>query len=350
MTSLPSSKTDTGIGRRTLLKTGAWAVPTLAVAVAAPAASASTPATVNLTLEGPQAGSSVPLFTPSLTERFLADAPFGTVIINTGSTEYVGPLIVSLEVDRRLWNVTGFTYDTRGSSGESPATLSGPTFSGNRATYTASFAATVAAGTDAYTGVFLRVQSEFLGDYPNDRFEPADTAYTWAILEPNDDANPADNIREIPASDPVSSSPFGGAMTAQFEEVPSGSGSAYRPTSATLTSIGPNPIAAGDGIRVGFDATIGDSVEAQNVTLNGTAAPGLLSVADNTVSGGRRSVLFALTAPLAQDDAVAFDLSYTGSTGGTPVSNSSQIGYAPATPNSYDQRGVNVSYVNQPGS
>ncbi len=349
MISPSPSTADSGLDRRTLLKTGAWAVPTLAVAVAAPAASASTPQTVNLTLEGPQAGSSYPLFTPSLTERYLADAPYGTVIVNTGSTEYVGPLIVSLEVDRRLWNVTGFTYDTRGSAGRQPLPFSGPTISGNRATYTVSFAATVAAGSDAFNGVLVLVQAEALGEYPNDRFEPADSAYTWAILEPNDDANPADNVREITAGAPVSAAPFGGEMTAQFEEVASGTGSAYRPTSATLTSIGPNSIAAGDGIRVGFDATLGDSVDPQNVTLNGTAAAGLLTLTDNSVSGGRRSVLFALTAPLAQDDVVAFDLEYGAGTGGTPLSNTSQIGYVPATANSDDQRGGNVSYVNQPG-
>ncbi|WZH38442.1 MAG: hypothetical protein PIR02_07170 [Microbacterium enclense] len=350
MNSSPSTPAS-GYDRRTFLRIGAWAVPALAVsgALAAPPAWAGTPKTVNLALQGPQFGSSIPLFTPALTQRFDASEPAGTVIANTGTTAYTGSIVLTLEVDSRLWKVTGFTYDTRTSAGAKAATFSGPTISGNRATYTATFTATIAPGTDPFTGVLVRPKASFLGAYPNDTFALADTAYTWKLRTPNDDADTSDNVWKITAGAPVSAAPFGGALTATFAKVASGSGSAYRPTSATLTSIGPKPIAAGDGIRVSFDAAVGGGVQPKSVTLNGTAASTLLTVAENTVSGGRRSVLLKLAKPLAAGDKVAFTLSYSAGTGGTPGA-AAQIGYWPVSANSADQRGMNVSYVDQPSS
>ncbi len=48
---------------------------------------------------------------------------------------------------------------------------------------------------------------------------------------------------------------------------------------------------------------------------------------------------------------LSFTLSYSAGTKGNPTTGvTSQIGYSPASANSADQRGVNVSYANQPGS
>ena len=75
MSSAPStSPVSRGLDRRSVLKAGAWSVPVIAVAVAAPAASAST--TANLALLSPQFGSGVPMFTPSLTQRYVASEPW----------------------------------------------------------------------------------------------------------------------------------------------------------------------------------------------------------------------------------------------------------------------------------
>ena len=350
---ISSSPASPGFDRRSFLKVGAWVVPAMAAATAVTAtpAWAATPKTVNLALQGPQFGSSIPLFTPALTQRFDASEPAGTVIANTGTTAYKGTIVLTLEVDSRLWKVTGFTYDTRTSAGSAAATFSGPTMSGNRATYTATFTATIAPKTDPFTGVLVRPKATFLGDYPNDTFAPADTAYTWRLKTPNDDADTSDNVWKITAGKAVSAKPFGGALKVKWAKVTSGSGSAYRPSSATLTSIGPNPIKAGDGIRVSFDAAIGGGITPKSVTVNGTAVSKLLTVAENTVSGGRRSVLLKLSSALAAKDVLSFTLSYSAGTKGNPTSGvTSQIGYAPTTANSADQRGGNVSYVNQPGS
>jgi hypothetical protein len=350
---ISSSPTSPGFDRRSFLKVGAWVVPAMAAATAATAtpAWAATPKTVNLALQGPQFGSSIPLFTPALTQRFDADEPAGVVIANTGTTAYKGTIVLTLEVDSRLWKVTGFTYDTRTSAGSAAAKFSGPTMSGNRATYTATFTATIAAKTDPFTGVLVQPKATFLGDYPNDKFAPADTAYTWRLKTPDDDANTSDNVRKGAAGKPVSASPFGAVVTAKYAKVTSGNGSAYRPTSATVTSIGPKPIRAGDGILVSFDAAVGGGVQPKSVTLNGKAVSKLLTVSQNTVSGGRRSVLLTFSSAVAAGGKVAFTLSYSAGTGGNPTAGtSSQIGYWPTDLNSPDQRGRKKSSVNQPGS
>jgi len=125
MSSAPStSPVSRGLDRRSVLKAGAWSVPVIAVAVAAPAASAST--TANLALLSPQFGSGVPMFTPSLTQRYVASEPVGVVVGNTSGTAYSGPVVMRFEVDRRLWEGSGFTYDPRDGQGERAASFSGP--------------------------------------------------------------------------------------------------------------------------------------------------------------------------------------------------------------------------------
>ena len=349
MSSAPStSPVSRGLDRRSVLKAGAWSVPVIAVAVAAPAASAST--TANLALLSPQFGSGVPMFTPSLTQRYVASAPVGVVVGNTSGTAYSGPVVMRFEVDRRLWEVSGFTYDPRDGQGERAASFSGPDVSGDRAVYTVSFAATVAPDSDPYTGILVRPQLTFLGDYPNDTLAPEDSTSSWVIVDPSD-TDPSDGVWVNGPGDPVDATPFGATLTADFERVDVGGGSAYRPTRATLTSVGPNPTAVGDVVRVGFDPALGDLVVAQAVTLNGSAAPDLLSEQTNTVSGGQRSVVFALTSPLAADDRVEFTLAYEGGSGATPLAGgSSQISYSAATANDPNQRAVSQSYINQPGS
>lgn len=338
----------TGPDRRSILKAGAWSVPVVALAVAAPAASAST--TANLALLPPQFGSSIPMFTPSLTQRYDASEPSGVVVGNTTSEVYTGPVILRLEVDRRLWDVTGFTYDTRDGEGARAASFSGPTLSDDRAVYTVSFAATVAPDTDSFTGILVRPTLTFLGDYPNDTLAPADAGASWVLVEPAD-AGPSDNVFVNNPGEPVDATPFGATLTADFELVASGDGSAYRPTNATLTSIGPNPTAVEDRVTVGFDPALADDVVLQNIALNGAASPDLLSQRTNTVSGGRRSVDFAFTGPLAEGDVVTFTLLYSGGTGATPASTAgSQIAYVPVTPNDDNQRGRGQSFANQPGS
>jgi hypothetical protein len=337
-----------GLDRRSLLKGSAWAVPVIAVAVAAPSASAST--TTNLALLSPQFGSGVPLFTPSLTQRYVASEPVGVVVGSTTGQIYTGPVILRLEVDRRLWDVTGFTYDTRDGQGARDAAFSGPVLSGDRAVYSATFAATVVANADPYTGILVRPQLTFLGDYPNDTLEPTDSVSTWTLVEPSD-ANASDNVYVNDPSTPEDASPFGATVTADFEEVASGAGSAYRPTQATVTSVGPGSTAAGDHVQLSFDVALGDAVSPTNVALNGTPAPGLLAENSNSASGDFRSVVFTLTSPLASGDVLTFGLSYSGGTGNTPQGTFwSQIGYAATVANDPDQRALSQSYVNGPES
>ncbi|MDI9891434.1 hypothetical protein [Microbacterium sp. IEGM 1404] len=343
-----TTRSPRGVARRSVLKAGAWSVPVVAVAVAAPAVSAST--TANLALLPPQFGSGVPLFTPALTERYVASEPVGVVVGNTTGQVYTGPVILRLEVDRRLWDVTGFTYDARDGEGARSAGFSGPSVTGDRAVYTATFAATVVPNADPYTGILVRPDLTFLGDYPDDTLEPADSVSTWTLVEAAD-LDASDNVHVNGPGATEESSPFGATVTADFAQVTSGSGSAYRPTQATLTSVGPNPTAVGDTVRVTFDAALGDLASLEGVALNGTPAPDLVSEQSNTVSGAFRSVLFSLTSPLASGDVVTFALSYSDPTGATPqVGSSPQIGYSAAVPNDPDQRALSRSYVNGPQS
>lgn len=347
----PDSQTTplpTGPDRRSVLKAGAWAVPVIAIAVAAPAASASTAA--NLALLPPQFGSSAPMFTPSLTQRYGASEPSGVVVGNTSGEVYTGPVILRLEVDRRLWDVTGFTYDTRDGAGARETSFTGPVLSADRAVYTVSFAATVAPNSDSFTGILVRPLLTFLGDYPNDTLAPADAVSSWVLVEPVD-AGTSDNVFVNNPGEPVDATPFGATLTADFELVNSGGGSAYRPTNATLTSIGPNPTAVEDRVGVRFDPAVADDVSLQNVALNGVPSPDLLSQRTNSVSGGQRYVDFAFTGALAAGDVVTFSLVYSGGTGATPANTVwSQVGYVPVTPNDDDQRGRGQSFANQPGS
>lgn len=349
MTDAPLTPAARTISRRTALKAGAWSVPVIAVTTAAPLAAATVPGW-DLSLEPPQLGSDARVFTDDLTGIYTVSAPTAYVIGNRGSVASPSASItISLQVDRRIWSIAGMQYSLRGSGSAVDVPTSTPVIEGNLARYTWTIVASVPAHADYTNGIYVRVDSEFLLDYPDDHLD-RDTIVpvTWILTPPAGDADPSNDVVAWSAAGPVEAvHAFGGIMDADWEGVQvRTSHITYRPSEARLTSVGPNPIAVGDRVLVNLESGATSGVAVAEALLDGVAVAGLVTFDEAGPTGYPwLANYFRINQEIPAGSVLAIRFTYTDAdaSGGERPSQRAWVTYWPADLNSPGQRAAALS-------
>jgi len=307
----PASVGTHGLSRRTVVKAGAWSVPVIAAAVAAPLASASTVG-FDLAAEPLNRGDGFSLFTADLTQSFSVGSPLGFIIGNRGTQPSPAEAIsVQLRVDSRVWDVTGMTYAFAGDA-PTPVASTAPTISGDAATYTWTFVSSIPVGSDFTTGLTILFDLDMIAQYPNDHLDDY-VPPIYTVIPPSGDSDASNNLQAFGAPTYVPAEPFGALLDINWEGIAvAAQYTAYRPTSATLTSVGPNPLLVGEGMLLRVDDHLTDTIGIQgDATLNGVAVPGLIEARPFTDPAQSGLTFFAFTRELAAGDVLGVTFAYT---------------------------------------
>ncbi|NQX25864.1 hypothetical protein HQQ81_00675 [Microbacteriaceae bacterium VKM Ac-2854] len=351
MTRTQTETTTGGVGRRSIVSAGLWATPVVAMAAGAPMAAAS--GQWDLALDPPQLGDGVTLFSADFSRRYTVDVPIAWVIANHGAAQSPAGFTFSISYDNRIWDITGMTARWSGDgSGAEPTTLpfASKTADGDVTTASVLIPFAIPAGTDSYSGLWVAVQRDFLAAYPNDAVaEPIGTV--WAIQPPVGDPDATnDRVALSGYTDQGPADVWGATAVAEWERFDFTDGSyVYRPTSGTITSIGPKPAAVGGEIMVLTDQKASASVDLADIRINGEPA-GDAIVFDRFDSyfGVITYVYYRLAAELAAGDVVTFDVVTTD--GDPSVSATklygSQLAFNGAEPNDPDRRAPELGFVN----
>ena len=340
LTDAPDNALSRTIDRRTVLKAGAWSAPVIAVAATAPLAAAT--GGWDLSLEPPQFGADVPLFTGDLTGTYTVPEPVGYVIGNRGATASpLASIAITLELDRRLWDVTGLQYRPIGSSDLVDAVHGTPTIDGDVARHTWTIVASVPPNTTHVDGILVRPTLRFLGEYPDDHFDDI-VPVSWILTPPAGDADATNNIVLWPATGAVTpAAPFGAVTEVDWESVVVGtSHTTYRPAVARLTSVGPHPIPAGDRVLVNIESQATSAVDVDgDALLDGVPTPGLVTLDETGPSGDSdRQYYFRIDQPIPAGSVLSIPFASTDAGGSGGESSASWVTYWPADLNSPDQR------------
>lgn len=308
----PTSVSAHEFTRRTMVKAGAWSVPVIAAAVATPLAAAST-AEFDLSVEPLNRGDAFPLFTADLTQSFGVGSPLGFILGNRGTqASPLEAVSVQLRVDRRVWNVNGMSYAFAGDDRTTLASTT-PTINGDAATYTWTFVSSIPVGTDATTGLMVLFDLDMIAQYPNDHLDDY-VSPIYTIVPPTGDSDASNNLRAFPAPTFSPAEPFGALLDINWEGIAVGGVyTAYRPTSVTLTSVGPGPLLVGEGMLLRVDRQLTDTIGIQgDPTLNGVAAPGLVEAGPLEGSPQESGLAyFAFTQELNVGDVLGVTFAYT---------------------------------------
>lgn len=328
------------IDRRAVLKAGAWSAPVILVAAAVPFAAAT--GSWDLSLEPPQFGADAPLFTGDLTGRYTVPDPVGYVIGNRGAAASpLAPIAITLEVDRRIWNITGLRYRPIGSTDEVDAVHGPPVIDGDIARYTWTIVESVPPHATHEDGILVRPVVEFLAEYPDDHLDDV-VPVTWLLTPPSGDADASNDLVTWPAASTVTpAAPFGAVTEAEWEAVVVGtSHTTYRPSVVTLSSVGPHPIAAGDRVLVTVESQATSAVDVDgDALLDGVPTPGLVTLDETGPSGyPYRQYYFRIGQPIPAGSVLSIPLAHTDAGGSGGESSASWVTYWPAELNSPDQR------------
>lgn len=130
---------------------------------------------------------------------------------------------------------------------------------------------------------------------------------------PSGDADASNDLQAFPAPTYLPAEPFGALLDINWEGVAvAGQYTAYRPTSATMMSVGPSPILAGEGMLLRVDQHLTDTIGIQgDATLNGAAVPGLIDARPFNDPPQSGVAIFALTQDLAEGDVLGVTFAYT---------------------------------------
>lgn len=350
MTEMTKTTTE-GVGRRSIVSAGLWATPVVAVAVGAPMAAAS--GGWDLALDPPQLGDGVTLFSADFSRRYTVDVPIAWVIANHGTTVSPAGFGFSISYDNRIWDITGMTARWSGATdGAAPTVLplSAKTVDGDTTTASVLIPFAIPAGTDSYSGLFVTVQREFLAAYPNDAVaEPIGTV--WAIQPPAGDPDATnDRVALSGYTDQGPAEAWGASVAAEWERFDFTDGSyVHRPTSGTITSIGPKPALAGAEIMVLTDEKASSSVDLANIRINGAAAGGAI-VFDRFDSyyGVITYVYYKTTVDLVAGDVVTFDVAAVDGDASVSATKlyGSQLSFNGVVANDPDRRAPELGFMN----
>jgi|GEM_PF-2965976 len=234
----PVHGTTSGIDRRTVLRTGAWAVPAIALAVGAPAASASDTGAV--TFRGGDYSYTNSFFNTALTQRSSVQPGLSFDILNGSTPIPSGSITVAVEFDR-------FAYQ----SSSSPEGLVTLDFGGTRTpldvpitvdatTGRMLFSIPVEVPAQGQSANSVYVNVPFLNTAPNDVYDqyvPAKITIQCAV----GGGTPQTTVLGpyVPTVSPAT--PWGYDFDTNLATYTSGACSVLLPASGSIRSYGPNP-------------------------------------------------------------------------------------------------------------
>lgn len=301
----------------------AWATPVVAVAAAAPAASASPSAGFDLALDSPQMGSSFYMFNGALTRLLQVGEPVATVVANHGTVASPTGFTLQVSYDSAVFRFTGATGHFGGSSDRTPLPVTSRSQADRVETVTFAIPVVIPPGTDSFSGYLVRFDYDILGVYPNDSVENYRSTRLTILPVAGDTNSSNDTTVASTAKDLGAVSPWGVLANATYETRAIGSLTLKRPTTITWTSVGPNPTPAGSTLRIGTDAQTASRVRISNVRINGATAPAAVSFSSQESSNGQTiTAVYDLNVHLGADEELTFDVTYVDQ---TPPPSVSQI-------------------------
>ncbi|WP_265447423.1 hypothetical protein [Flexivirga meconopsidis] len=300
-----------GVARRTIVA-GAWVAPVVATAVAAPSASAS-PAGFDLVLDPPQLGDSYIVYNGDFTHIYQVGAPIAWIVANHGSVPAPGGFPLTITLDNRLFridSVSGAWQATNDARTDLP--IESRSVNGNTTTVTVTVPETIPPGTDSYSGYGVWLKTTFLAEYPRDGVD-APANEVWQLMPPAGDANAANNIRDLPASDEGPAQIWGAIvkpLSWQTRTLADGT-SFRRPERGQLTSVGPAGIPTDQAIETTTPASTASAITIAGTTINGVPAdvfgPPKATVDDYY---DQLLVAFPIVGQVGGGDVVEFTLDY----------------------------------------
>lgn len=329
------------VERRSVVRAAAWSAPVIALAVTAPAASASTVIDFDGAVTGLQMGSVTDIFNGDLTARYTVNVPLGFTFLNTGTVPIPAGTAASVTYDRRVFSPQGF--EVRLGQVTIPLAHSVPVVAGDAATVTFNVPIEIQPNTDPVSAAAVLVITRFSmhHDYPNDAIDGLVTSRFAITLQ---DTNPANNsMDDFGFTTAIPAAPWGVSIDRSWAPYSWNGGLCHAelPSSTTFTSVGPHPTRAGDQIAIGYDTRLANSATVSGITLNGVPAPDLIAVSSVVASGVYGRTEFTVAQPLAAGDVLQAVFGYVHAPDAGTISdiNRSSLNWnSPANPNDPDRR------------
>lgn len=273
--------THSGLSRRTIMKTAAWSAPVIAVAAATPAAAASTVQGVDLYATGLQQGSSFSFYSTDLTTKYTATEPSGFTLLNKGTESApAGSVTVQARYDNRVYTPDRVYVHFGDTDTEASFTVTD--VAGNASTISFVIPIEMPVETDVFGPNAIRVRTILSPDvtYPNDMYDNY-VEPMWTIVYA-DDADPTNNIFGPWAATSEPATPWGLTLEAETATETSDSCSVEVVTSATITSVGPNPTPSSLNGTMYIDSGLISNVTLTTATLDGADVLGDITFTKET--------------------------------------------------------------------